>query len=241
MNEERWHELEAKKQLRRKAERLCIERNHLYSYNRYGVYRLPDESEHRTAVKLILNHKVHEPKTIKAILKYANDGLVIHAGTYFGDMLPAFKHLKRVIAFEPNIQSYKLALETMGINGIYNIDIYNYALWSSRESNLRLTTTSNDKNLGGGSYVGNSGEYAVITTTIDEIMQGFGPTLIHLDVEGSENEALKGGLDTISVAKPVLILERTQELETEWFREVILGKLGYKLKKKIHNNGVYLA
>ncbi len=76
------------------------------SYNKYGGYCVPLSSCHRPAALKILSNDVYEPKTIEYILSNCNNGDVIHAGTYFGDFLPALaKGLAsdaKIWAFEPN-------------------------------------------------------------------------------------------------------------------------------------------
>jgi len=51
------------------------------AYNPYGGYCVPQSSHHRPAAQMILRGRVWEPDTIK----FVRD----HAGTYFGDFIPA--------------------------------------------------------------------------------------------------------------------------------------------------------
>ena len=86
------------------------------SYNQYGGYCLPLSSIHRPASQTILNGKVWEEETLKFMSKHCGTGDIIHAGTYFGDFLPALSkacHTKaKVWAFEPNLENYKCAIVT---------------------------------------------------------------------------------------------------------------------------------
>ena len=59
------------------------------SYNKYGGYCVPLSSHYRPAAKTVLSKKVYEPDTIEYMLKNCKSGDVVHAGTYFGDFLPA--------------------------------------------------------------------------------------------------------------------------------------------------------
>jgi len=59
------------------------------SYNKYGGYCVPDSSRHRPAAKMVLANDVYEPKTIEFMRRECGSGDIIHAGTYFGDFLPA--------------------------------------------------------------------------------------------------------------------------------------------------------
>ncbi len=60
------------------------------SYNKYGGYCVPNSSRHRPAAQKILFNKVHEAKTIEYMVSKSDmNGEIVHAGTYFGDFLPA--------------------------------------------------------------------------------------------------------------------------------------------------------
>ena len=61
-------------------------------------------------------------------------------------------------------------------------------------------------------------------------------SILQLDVEGYEKEALSGAIETIKRCKPILILEDNNKIiDTEWFKERILN-IGYQEKGKIHAN-----
>ena len=60
-------------------------------------------------------------------------------------------------------------------------------------------------------------------------------TILHLDVEGFEQAALSGALETIMRCKPILVLEHLPE--REWFGQNVL-RLGYNVVGKIHDNTV---
>ena len=59
------------------------------SSNEFGIFCIPASSAHRPASRAVINHNVWEPDTIKCISRGAGDGDVVHAGSYFGDFLPA--------------------------------------------------------------------------------------------------------------------------------------------------------
>jgi FkbM family methyltransferase len=227
MKEERWHEKQAGK-------------ISLATYAKGNYYCLPPDSDHRTAVKLIRKGKLHEKRTIRFINSYAGDGAVIHAGAYFGDFLPGLKKCHKVFAFEPNPESYNCALKTIELNKLTNIELTNAAL-GSEKGKAQFATWINGQKWGGGSRIHAGGDIEVDVVTIDETIGEERITVIHLDVEEYEVEALKGGLSTIERWKPVLILEMNHCLYGNWFRETIIEQMGYKYKKKIHNNLVFVV
>lgn len=204
--------------------------------NKYGIYKLP--VEHSKAAQKIMQGRVHEPKTIKMILSYSGDGEVIHAGAYFGDMLPGLRKCKRVWAFEPNFESYQCALKTIELNELTNIELLNVGL-GAEKGNARMITEANGERLGGSSLINSAGEREIDVVTIDGIVGGSQVTVIHLDVEGYEVEALKGGMKTIERWLPVLILERNDCIFGKWFQDEIIDRLNYKWRGNIHGNAVF--
>lgn len=223
---------------------------YLVSYNKHGVFCLPPDSDHRKAVWEIKNRKVHEPRTIKKILAYCGDGEVIHAGAYFGDMLPALKKCKRVWAFEPNFESYQCALKTIELNQLTNVELINAAL-GAEKGKARFKTEIDGKKWGGGSRIHPEGKCEVDVVTIDDIFcdnpsrqcsSDRKVTVIHLDIEGYEKQALMGGMKTLDIWRPVLILEKNNCVYSDWFQREIMDKLQYRRKKlSIHNNSVFMV
>jgi hypothetical protein len=61
-------------------------------------------------------------------------------------------------------------------------------------------------------------------------------SVLHLDVEGYEQNALTGGMQTIARWKPVLILESVPE--ASWIEENI-APLGYARRASVNNNSVF--
>jgi hypothetical protein len=64
-------------------------------------------------------------------------------------------------------------------------------------------------------------------------------TVLQLDVEGSEEQALMGALRTIKRCLPQIILESLPK-DRDWFSNAILG-LGYREIAKVHSNTVFAA
>jgi hypothetical protein len=61
-------------------------------------------------------------------------------------------------------------------------------------------------------------------------------SIIQLDVEGFEQPALMGAMETIKRCKPILILENCPE--PDWLAENILS-LGYRISGNLHKNTVF--
>lgn len=221
------------------------------SYNKYGDYCVPLSSHHRPAAQKVLCNDVYEPKTIDYILKNCTNGDVVHAGTYFGDFLPALSKAvslgAKVWAFEPNPENYRCARVTLEINDIANIVLFNAALGDKQETLLVKTREAKGRALGGASQIitGNSNRYVgtepVQIVTIDDIVVDRDVSIIQLDVEGYEKEVLTGALKTIRRCFPMIILEvlpNSMLLESDWFSDNFLS-LGYQKIRDIEGNSVF--
>lgn len=213
----------------------------IVAYNEYGGYCVPQSSSHRPAVKKILSSQVHEPDTIKYLMSNCGDGDIVHAGTFFGDFLPALSQAcsptAKIWAFEPNPENYKCARITTYINDLNNIELINAGLGERQNMQPMLTINKDGRGRGGASKIlPNDNNYGsdritnIQIVTIDEtIPQDRNVSIIQLDVEGYEKQALSGGLQTIRRCLPIIVVEvlkKSTLLESNWFSDNILA-LGY--------------
>lgn len=222
------------------------------SYNKYGGYCVPESSRYRPAAHKVLSNDVYEPKTIEFMLANCGDGDIVHAGTYFGDFLPALSKgcapNATIWAFEPNSENYRCANITLQINDIGNVVLTNAGLGAKKESLLMRTFDESGQALGGGSRIIGKGQETVpgaeivqIVAIDDTVGNDRLISIIQLDVEGHEKEALSGALKTIRRCLPILILEVLPDstlLDSDWFFENILS-LGYRETNTIHGNSTF--
>lgn len=216
------------------------------AYNRYGGYCIPLSSRHTPTAQKILGGRVHEPNTIEFISAHSGSGSIIHAGTYFGDFIPALSEAcsadSKVWAFEPNPENYRCASITSQINSAENVRLQNAGL-GSRKNQLPLKVRDSDSILGGQSKFldadtepsGETTEGRIVTID-DTIPSDADISVIHLDVEGFEKNALKGGIKTMRRCKPALILEKP--VPKKWVKNN-LTKIGYKNERQIESNEVF--
>jgi len=147
-----------------------------------------------------------------------------------------------VWAFEPNPENYRCARITVDINGFENVELKNAGLGKEEKKGFLTTRSDWGGALGGGSSFVDSGrgqgeEIEVEVVRIDDVV----PTerevaLVQLDVEGYEEEALRGGIETIRRCRPTLILESTPT--GRWMSENILD-LGYERVGWAHHNAIF--
>ena len=171
---------------------------------------LPEYALHRPAVQRMLKGMTQEPDTHALVRKLLTKfpGSMVHAGTFFGDMLPAFSRYvpKTVYAFEPVLENYILARLTVEKNSLENVLLFNCAL-SSSISNVKLDTGEADLvHYGGASKVSASGTHICATLTIDSLnIEDL--AVVQLDIEGHEQQAIEGARSSIEKHQPVILIE----------------------------------
>lgn len=219
------------------------------AYNKYGGFCIPLSSYHRHAAQKILSGGIYEPKTIEFLISHAKDGDIVHAGTYFGDFLPALSqsrtHNAKVWAFEPNPENYRCALITSHINGLHNVEITNAALGEIRDTLTMITSDADGQALGGASKLAQENDInserkeIVQIVTIDEVIPSDRKvSIIQLDVEGYEKQALRGAIKTIQRCLPIIVIETLPD--DNWLTNNLLC-LGYQISQKIHNNTILIC
>lgn len=221
----------------------------------FGTYAIPESVLHRPAAKSILSNKIWEEDTINTILEgeidYPEFGSnLVTAGAFFGDMIPLLGgHFKEIFAFEPNPQSYSALWETIRLNSLEDkVSPIKMGLSDSSRLAKLKTKTPDGKDAGGASKVIDKSWDTYIPETEDIVLMSlddwylgnmieFPISVIHLDVEGNENEVLMGAQECIKKFRPTLILERIPD--TQFFRDVILGEFGYQYSYKIDSNYLF--
>jgi len=220
------------------------------AYNKFGAYCVPVSCLHKPAAYTVLAGGVWEAHTIDLMVSNSEGGDIIHAGTFFGDFLPALAAAssvagRKVWAFEPDPESYRCAAITLHLNNINNVELMNAGL-GERSDCRPLVTHKGGAALGGQRYVlpnlsdAQEGRSASTTpvriVTIDDIVPEYRPvSVIQLDIELYEELALTGAMRTIRKYRPVLILE-TLPSDT-WMSENLLP-LGYRITESFIDNTV---
>jgi len=198
--------------------------------NEYGTYSVPNEIHYTYTAQTVINGNVHEPTTIEYLKSIG--GNIIHAGTGFGDFLPALKNFN-VFTFEPNQLMYHAALETIKLNNLTNVTIYPYAIGDYDGENKLKHIDQLGQEMGPRSEIGDG--ILVKQVKLDTIIpKSTKIDVIHLDLEGYEFEALKGAKEIIERDKPIIVLEiDSRAVDYNKFMESI----NYKpIKQLIYNS-----
>lgn len=111
------------------------------------------------------------------------------------------KHLKKVYAFEPDPNSYEICVERKKRYDLKEVKLLPIGAWSE-QSVLSFEPKDN-----GGSNICKTGSISVTVAPIDEVVAHEDKvTMIKMDIEGAELEALKGAQETIRRDKPKLAI-----------------------------------
>ena len=173
--------------------------------NEYGLYSIPKEVEYTYTSKFIIEGGVHEDTTIKYIQSIG--GNIIHAGSGFGDFLPALKNCDKVWTFEPNTLMYKSSLETISLNKLKNVEIFPYAIGDCDGVGILKHIDEKGLEMGPRSEMGTNGLEVKLVKLDSVIPKDCKISLIHLDLEGYEFQALNGAKEIIERDRPIIVLE----------------------------------
>ena len=142
---------------------------------------------------------------------------------------------RKILAFEPDPENIKLLEKTLRGANLQNVEICKYALSNQLaevsffQDNLTSATgcvAGKDKPWIEQYLNGSTNEIRVKTETLDSVVrQDRTPSLIKIDVEGHEVEVLQGGKNTLSEAKPLLIIESFPPKQSTVLS--LLDELGY--------------
>ena len=157
-----------------------------------------------------------------------------NVGLYSWEVREVSPH-RKILAFEPDPENIKLLEKTLNGANFQNVEIYKCALSNqlTEISFFQDTLTSATGCVAGKDkpwieqYLNSSAnEIRVKTETLDSvIIQDMTPSLIKIDVEGHEIEVLQGGRNTLSKAKPLLIIESFPPKQSTVLS--LLNELGY--------------
>lgn len=173
------------------------------------VYLVPKYALQRPACISFLRGSVYEPQTheLMGVLLTRLGGDMVHAGTFFGDMLPSFarKCRGRLYAFEPVLENYVLAKLCLQRNGIENVLLLNAGLGAELGITHMDTGSGGFEHRGGSSRVADQGQITSLMTIDTLNLQDL--SVLQLDVEGYELHVLNGASETLDRCRPLVLVE----------------------------------
>ena len=163
-----------------------------------------------------MNNEIYEPNDLPfllEIMKHSFNLAEIGANNGYYTILGAKKVKGTVHAFEPDKYSYFRLIENIKLNGIANVKTYNIAL---SDSEGEMTFYRSDLEDGFNTLipmVGAISSNKVKVDTLDNVLGDANVDFITMDVEGYEEEVLKGGSEHLKDS-PIVFFEFNRDLLT---------------------------
>lgn len=194
--------------------------DHINDFNR-SFQRLADEKSRKIYTHL-LNYKITKDEEYlqqlqqyvddeedqyfdSSLFDFSGDEVLLDIGAYTGDTLSSFvKHYskwKKYFGFEADTHIFQVLRQSIEHSVFQNkCRIYNCAAWNKQ------TTLFFDENPGSSTVVRNSSNM-VQAEKIDTVLEGEEPfTIVKMDIEGAEANALLGAKNLIKKYNPVLAI-----------------------------------
>lgn len=133
------------------------------------------------------------------------DDVLFNAGAYTGGTLLDFVKSRDgeyggIISCEPDPDNYEKLLQTIREHGIKNVTAHQVGLYSEKAT-LRFSATGNEE-----AKIAASGEVELPVDSIDNLVGEGRVSIINMDIEGAELDALRGGKGTITRCRPILMV-----------------------------------
>lgn len=181
------------------------------------VYGLLADEQSRWVYRDILNYKISGKlcylqscqttvqEAYANILRPGEEEIYADLGAYKGDTIEELLtytggRCKKVIAIEPDRKNYKKLLATVERLGLSQAVCCNVAAYSQK--GLRLFASK----AGRQSALSSAQGVETPVDSLDNILNGEPVTLINMDVEGGEKEAIEGCAKTIAAYKPKMLI-----------------------------------
>ena len=171
------------------------------------------------------------------VYRLRRDEFLVDCGAFDGDTIRDFIRLTdnsfaRVLAFEPdqiNWGRLTAFLATLPEPVRRRISAFRQCV-SDRTGEIAFETTGTDLAASG------RGSETVSATTLDELQADVGPSIVKLDIEGAELQALRGAIRTIRRCRPVLAVCAYHQQSHLWEVPLHIMKIetGYKLYLRPH-------
>jgi FkbM family methyltransferase len=164
----------------------------------------------------------------------------IDCGAFDGDTLRDLNQLKgkveKVALFESDMSTFKELLKMIGNDSqIYaeEMSLYPCGVWSDT---VKLRA-NNGMELN--SHISDDGDDIIQCVAIDQVLKGFNPTFVKIDVEGAEYQALTGARNTITENKPDIVISLYHDLRDIWELPLFIKSwdLGYKFYIRVYGKG----
>ena len=204
----------------------------------YGKYLLPKKQISTTV--FYYKHFIEELSNISRL----KDKSIIDVGAGIGDSALILSEYtdNKVYSFEPTKKSFEMLLKTINLNSLTNVVCINTAL-GAENATASITIDDDASTLCRKNNNNNLDSEEVLVQTLDDYVKenNLQVGLIKVDVEGFEQEFLKGAKETICTQKPALLLSIYHNANDFFQIKPIIESwnLGYKFKiRKPHDKNI---
>ncbi|MDR0516773.1 MAG: FkbM family methyltransferase [Fibromonadaceae bacterium] len=138
-------------------------------------------------------------------INFSDNEIYVDVGCFDGYTIEKFIQFcggkyKKIYGMEPDPINFDITKKCITNKGFENVALIAKGAWSKED----ILSFSN--NASGSSKISSEGVIKVPVTSIDEMVGDDAVTFIKMDIEGTELEALKGAVKTISRNKPKLAI-----------------------------------
>ena len=161
---------------------------------------------------------------------------LLDCGAYDGDTIRAMRAagvtLDRYIALEPDPDNHAKLVASLGDDPVGTL--------VKAGAHVERGTLSFSAGEGGAAHVDAGGDVAIDVVRIDDLCADFAPTLIKMDIEGTERDALAGAANTLVRDRPDLAISAYHRIDDLWRIPLQIDALlpGYRFHLRSHaHNG----
>ena len=209
-----------------------------------AAYYVPRYGAHRPVARCTLRRKyVSQPlhDLVETVMS-CRPGSMVHAGTFFGDMIPSFSRRTpgMLYVFEPVLENYLMARAATTHNGLDNVMLFHAGL-GAEPGLARVETGRRFRHRGGSSQVISDPAkptfcaQPISLMSIDQFIIA-DLSLIQLDVEGYELPVLQGAIESIRRSQPVIVIEDNRKNCAGFLKQ-----FGYEEVAQIGRKHAYLT
>lgn len=180
---------------------------------------------------------VEDDEYLSNVLPLTEHEVLVDGGSYTGDTIKSFLkktegRYDKILAFEPDTDSYSDLFDSYG--EAPNIHCYQAGLYSEKAT-LRFAVTGRED-----ATFTEVGGIEVPVINLDAVREAQDATLIRLNIEGAEPEALEGALTLLKKQRPKLAIAVYHRADHLWrIPQWIEDNLGnYTLYLRQHDGGL---
>lgn len=154
-------------------------------------------------IEYLKNITTDKSEVYTDIIKPSDNEIYVDLGAYNGDTVAELLKFtggkyQKIIALEPDAKNFRKLVKS--VEGKENIEVLNCAVWKC-DTELLFSAKA-----GRQSSVNSSSGTPLEARCVDSVLSGEKATLIKMDVEGAEEEALNGAEKTIANYMPKLMI-----------------------------------